>query len=171
VLTHCWVQDPCSDFGELQFFYRYDPLTDQWTSLPKPPSCDHILGMAGVINKKLYVVGGSGGCSENALDVYDPATNQWTSKTPPPSNRVAAAGLALGGKLYVIGGYREGVNGTWAAVRTTSVYNPATDTWTNLAPLPTARADISGSRVFVNGHPRIEVVGGVRPGNNLQYIP
>ena len=32
-------------------------------------------------------------------------------------------------------------------------------------------ADLTATRVFLNGQPRVEVVGGSRPGNNLQYIP
>lgn len=52
-----------------------------------------------------------------------------------------------------------------------SVYDPATDTWRERAPLPTVRRDLGASRVVVNGEPRIEAVGGARPGNNVQYGP
>ncbi len=50
-------------------------------------------------------------------------------------------------------------------------YDPTTDRWTNYAPPPTARTAIGGSLVTLNGQPRIEVIGGTRPGNNLQYVP
>jgi N-acetylneuraminic acid mutarotase len=79
-----------------------------------------------------------------------------------------AAGVAAAGKLYVIGGLGETPDGT-VAVRTTSIYDPATDSWTNKAALPDPRNNIPAARVFLNGQPRIEVVGGRRPGNNLQY--
>jgi hypothetical protein len=46
-----------------------------------------------------------------------------------------------------------------------------TNAWATAAPLPTARARIAGSRVVVGGQARIEVMGGSRPGNNLQYVP
>ena len=55
--------------------------------------------------------------------------------------------------------------------RQTSIYNPVTKTWSLGAPLPTGRSTLAASKVFVNGQPRIEVVGGSRPGNNLQYTP
>lgn len=37
--------------------------------------------------------------------------------------------------------------------------------------MPIARISFAGSRVVLNGQPRIEVVGGSRPGNNLAYTP
>jgi N-acetylneuraminic acid mutarotase len=155
-------------------FYRYDPVADQWASLPTPPSA-HIGAMAGVIGGKFYVAGGvqaglpDGG---NQLDVYDPATNQWTTKAPLPRARWAGAGVALRAKLYVIGGVARlpdgNPDGTETVVRTTSVYDPSTDTWTHVAPMPFALANLVGSRVVLNGQPRIEVIVG---NTNLQYIP
>ena len=53
----------------------------------------------------------------------------------------------------------------------TIVYDPATDAWTRRASMPSPRTGISASKVFLNGQPRIEVVGGVAPGSNLQYVP
>jgi hypothetical protein len=38
-------------------------------------------------------------------------------------------------------------------------------------PLPRDVPGLAGGRVVVNGQSRFEGVGGVRPGNNLQYIP
>ena len=43
-----------------------------------------------------------------------------------------------------------------------------------VAPLevrPSPRSGLAVTRVFLGGQPRIEFVGGWRPGNNLQYIP
>jgi N-acetylneuraminic acid mutarotase len=85
--------------------------------------------------------------------------------------RAAMAGLAYNGKLYLIGGSRVNADGSVTAVRATNIYNPATNQWTTGAPLPTARIDISASRVVLNGVSRIEVVGGPAPGNNLSYQP
>ena len=61
------------------------------------------------------------------------------------------AGLAYNAKLYLIGGYRLNADGSQTAVRVTNIYNPATKQWTTGAPLPTARVDISASRVVLNG--------------------
>ena len=89
-----------------------------------------------------------------------------------PLRRWMAAGATLGAKLYVVGGFQENADGSIVgAVRSTSVYHPATDTWTNKAPMPTARSRIATSRVVVNGKARLEVVGGPGPGNNLAFVP
>jgi N-acetylneuraminic acid mutarotase len=172
VLTSCRDEDRCVLAGTTMLaFYRYDPATDQWTSLPTPP-LNHNLGAAGVIGGKLYVAGGftvSAGVALNrnpALDVYDPATNAWTPRASMPRGRSSVMGVAVGGKLYVIGGVLDG--GTVTAA--TTVYDPATDRWTSRARMPLVKISESGARVFVNGKPRIEIVGGDRP-NNLQYVP
>jgi N-acetylneuraminic acid mutarotase len=172
VLASCPRGDCHPTFPYVGFF-RYDPVADRWTMLPRlmrsdGSHIDHYWGMGGAIGGKFYVGGGPG---TNRLDVYDPVTDQWTERASMPSIRYDAAGLAFQGKLYVIGGLRREPGGASTPVRTTSVYDPITDTWTNKAPLPTARTGIAGSRVVVNGQPRVEVVGGTRPGNNLQYIP
>jgi N-acetylneuraminic acid mutarotase len=159
-------QDGCL-LGTPLAFYRYDPVTDQWSNLPTPPG-RRIDGVAGVIGGKLYVAGGVDGThAVTRLDVFDPATNQWTSKAPMPRERFAAAGVALGGKLYVIGGRRP----SFTTVGTTLVYDPGSDSWTIKSQDPSPRADIAATRVVFNGQARIELVGGPRPGNNLQYVP
>jgi N-acetylneuraminic acid mutarotase len=166
VLTGC-DQEDCENFVQ-QAFYRYDPATDQWATLPTPSNYHASWGMAAVIGGKFYVAGGSSGGAE--LDVYDPVTNRWTTKAPLPQPRWLGGAAALGGRLYVIGGLRQDPDGV-VAVRSVTVYNPATNTWGNKAPLPDARISIAASRVVLNGQARIEVVGGSLPGNNLQYIP
>jgi len=37
--------------------------------------------------------------------------------------------------------------------------------------MPKLRSELGASRVVRDGQPRIEVVGGTRPGNNIQYTP
>jgi N-acetylneuraminic acid mutarotase len=142
-------------------FFRYDPVSNRWTRLPSPKGEYH---MGDVLDKKLYVTDGK------KLEAYDPVTNQWTTKAPGPQVRYRAAATAQGSRLYLIGG-RQLTGTGWQAIRTTRVYNPTTDSWTTAAPMPTAREDITASKVFLNGQPGIEVVGGSAPGNNLQYIP
>ncbi len=163
VLTSCGSLD-CSGPGPTLVFYRYDPATDQWDSLPAPYPRD-TPGASGVIGGKFYVVAGY----TNRLDIYDPMTNRWTSGAPWGSVRSGAASAVLNGKLYMIGGSRLNADGSWTAVAATSVYDPATNTWSLKAPLPTPRGGV-GPRVALNGSPRIEFLDGPAPGNHLQYI-
>lgn len=43
--------------------------------------------------------------------------------------------------------------------------------WTIKAPLPKGRNGSAASAVMLSGQPRIHVIGGTRPGNNVAYIP
>jgi N-acetylneuraminic acid mutarotase len=169
VLTGCRDADYCWTYDRVAF-YRYDPATDQWTKLPEPVN-QNPSDMGGVIRGKLYVVSRVWGSDRGGLEVYDPVTNRWTRRARLPQERGSGASAVLGGRLYVMGGRSNFPDGTAGAVRTTSVYDPASNTWGTRAPLPTARSSITGARVVVDGKPRIEVIGGSRPGNNLQYIP
>ena len=76
-----------------------------------------------VIGNKLYVAGG-GTCTScggtTTLQVYDPATNTWAVKRPMPTARLAAAGAALQGKFYVVGG----VTSSGASVGKVEAYTP-----------------------------------------------
>jgi N-acetylneuraminic acid mutarotase len=161
----------CAFPGDSPVFYRYDPATDSWASLP-PPNNQHQSGAGGTVDGKFYVVGGGGKGDYRKLDIYDPATNQWTTKAGLGRGRWFAAGVGMSGKLYIMGGTQLSSDGSsLAVVATTSVYVPATNSWSTKAPLPSPRAGIAASRVALNGQLRIEVVGGARPGNNVAYIP
>lgn len=168
VVTSCHGQEDCDygDYGPYLFpdqrVFRYDPATDTWTDLGIPPLTP-FREVAGTIGKKLYIA------ASPRTYVYDPATNIWTTGAGIGTYRVDAAGTALAGKLYVVGGTSR-----WPAgpdVATANVYDPATDSWHRIAPMPAARCCMAAGRVVVNGTPRLEVVGNARPGNNVQYIP
>jgi len=158
-------------------FLRYNQATDQWVTLPAPfpqpiygPVIDPSIG--GVIDGKFYVMARSDGENKAHFAVYDPATNKWTRRTPLGLPRPGAASTVLGGKLYVMGGVRSN-----ETLDITIVYDPVTDAWTRRASLPSPRYDISASKVWLNGQPRIELIGGQMIGglqvtnNNLQYVP
>jgi N-acetylneuraminic acid mutarotase len=155
--------------------FRYNPATDLWVTLAPPfpratGNDSEVYTLAGgVIGGKFYVMGGDFG-NNGRLSVYDPATNQWTPKTPLGLARRGVATAVLGNKLYVMGGYRRR-NGVDEILDITIVYDPVTDLWTRRASLPSPRGYMAGTTVLRWGQPRIEVVGGAPPGNNLQYIP
>jgi N-acetylneuraminic acid mutarotase len=171
VLTSLQQEDSYVDFVPLSLL-RYDPGTNQWTQLASsPPQVRRPMG--GFLGGKFYVTGATlplpGGAP--LFHAYDPATNQWTSKTPLPRPRFGGIGVTLAAKLYVIGGQQVDPDGGVRSVRTTSVYDPATDHWSELAPIPANRLGASGSRIIRGGRARIAVVGGTRPGNNLDFTP
>jgi N-acetylneuraminic acid mutarotase len=177
VVSGCfWAWEPWGYVEDCSpLFYRYNPVTDQWTTLPDP-FVDEPQGsspyLGGVIGGKFYLMAGTWGTPGARLAVYDPPTNAWTEKTPLGLARPGAASAVLGGKLYVMGGSRyDAASHTSETLDVTIVYDPATDAWTRRASMPSPRTGISASKVFLNGQPLIEVVGGVAPGSNLQYVP
>jgi N-acetylneuraminic acid mutarotase len=102
-------------------------------------------GVSGVIAGKLYVLPGAcstarypdpGYCANERTRRfyrYDPAANAWVSRRSSPHfHRLGAAGV-IDGKFYVAGGF-TGTN----PVADLDVYDPGTNSWKSLAPMPTA---------------------------------
>jgi N-acetylneuraminic acid mutarotase len=135
-------------------FSAYDPATNTLTDKPTPPKLT-AEGVTGVIGGKLYVLPGS--CSFDyypnpyyceqepfrRLFRYNPSTNLWATKKSAPHYHKLGAGGVINGQFYVAGG--EGV----AAL---DRYDPATDTWKTLAPLPVggwARGAVIQGKLFV----------------------
>jgi Kelch motif len=66
------------------------------------------------------------------LEIYDMRTGRWSRGSDMPTARHHAGAAAVGGKLYVVGGRRGGKLSLAAVER----YDPATDRWQRMAPLP-----------------------------------
>jgi N-acetylneuraminic acid mutarotase len=128
-----------------------EPDRGAWrTAAPAPTKRTEVA--AGTLNGKIYVVGGferpSLGNVMNlaitpSLEEYDPSTDRWTTKAPMPVGLHHVGIGVTGGRLYVIGGYRQSGFTVWHPVATVYAYDPATDTWTERAPMPTARGALS----------------------------
>ena len=126
---------------------------------------------------EVLLVGGNlpGGVQTPECDRYDPRTGLWKPAAPMPAPRLhPSATLLPCGKVLVAGGAVDSnfVAGgpVFEGVPASSgvLYDPATDTWTRKAPLPEAPGFLAGSRVVLNGRPRIEMVSDHR---NWQYVP
>src|SRR3972149_8520735 len=71
------------------------------------------------------------------------AENSWVKKTSLPQGGAVFGAGVVGGNIYAFGGYYY-FNSTDSATYTTSgEYEPATDTWTKIAPMPTKRIDFA----------------------------
>jgi hypothetical protein len=125
----------------------YNPATNSLTHKATPPKFT-AAGVTGVIDGNLYVLPGV--CSTDfypdnpyycvsaqirTLFRYSPTTNRWTWKRPAPHYHANGGGGVINGKFYVAGG-----SNNYGAQLEASLdrYDPATDTWTTLAPLPAA---------------------------------
>jgi len=92
---------------------------------------------------------------------------------PMPNPRNHMGGVALNGKLYAIGGQHQGLQST-APQNEVDVYDPATNTWTQAAPMPRPIGHITANVFVRNGH--IDVVSGlttnsVKIANVIEYDP
>jgi N-acetylneuraminic acid mutarotase len=140
--------------------------SEQWTGRANMPSGAASSGV-GVINGKVYVVGGTNGPMMNTCQEYDPSANSWQVRAPMPTPRDWLGCTVYNNRLYTFGGY----NGT-TMLNVTEMYDPSTNTWTTLAPMPTARSGQSAA--VVNG--KIYVIGGDLAGvseltTNEEYDP
>lgn len=165
-LTHIiggfgWVASVASDPGGATFYldditYRAG-ISGQWaTKAPMPTA--RAESAYGSINGRLYVAGGEDGTKPLAvLEVYDPRTNTWTAKAPMPAAINAPASAVINGRLYVAGGAALNDPVHPGPFRTLYSYDPATNTWTTLASMPTPEAGAAAANV--NG--KLYVAGGV----------
>ena len=92
-----------------------------------------------VANGKLYVIGGFGympfGNPPGLVYEYDPGPDKWTKKKILPLRVHHQAQAVFNNKIYVFGGCTKGIFGT-DAVDNVWEYDPATDAYKAMAPIP-----------------------------------
>ena len=90
---------------------------------------------------KIYVTGGAvgPGTSANSAYVYDPQPDVWTQLASMGTARRDHASAAVGGKLYVFGGYGGSDNS--GRLSTAEIYDPASGSWAQGPRLTSTRED------------------------------
>jgi N-acetylneuraminic acid mutarotase len=143
------------------------------TAAPAPTKRTEVAAAA--LGDKIYVVGGfeSPGLGNllnlaitPALEVYDPGTDSWTTKAPIPMGLHHIGIGVVGGKLYVIGGYKQSGLTIWNSVATVYAYDPTTDKWTERAPMPTAR----GALTVTEQAGKLYAIGGFEEKSNSAAV-
>ena len=123
-------------------FDAYDPIADRWIALPDMPRAREHNGAAAV-GDRLYVIGGRDGGRVAETDAFDFATGRWiTGLAPIPTPRGGHATARVGDEIVAIGGEIPGGGPARAEVES---YNPATNTWRSVAPLPRGRHGIQAA--------------------------
>lgn len=112
----------------------YNPATNVWSSCGNFPTPRYATA-AGVINGVLYIAGGDdSSAAPHPLDVTEAAPlagllpEGWLAKASMPDGVSRALSAVSGGSIYVLGGAPATAN-----VRK---YNPNSDTWSAMPPLP-----------------------------------
>ena len=139
------------------YHHIYDPVADRWyDAAPLPRGANHVAVAA--LEGRIYALGGfieqNRNPDSNAYS-YDIETDRWTAIRPLPRPRGAAAAVALNGRIHLIGGASAPVMER-ASVGWHEVYDPRTDHWETLKPLPGARDHVG----CVAHQGRIHVIGG-----------
>jgi len=150
-----YVGGGIAQLGATPAFQVYDPASDSWRSLAQMPEPRHHFGMA-ALDGRIYVSGGyrdlpfGADTARAEVWVYDIASDKWSEIADLPAPRAAHAMVALGERLYVVGGVGP-------EPATIFAYDPKLDRWTGLAtPLPTLREHLTA--LALDG--RIYVIGG-----------
>jgi hypothetical protein len=89
------------------------------------------------------------------LDLSDEAAG-WVRRADLPDPRNHLGWAVISGKIYAVGG--QHLNDSTQAQAELDRYDPATDSWARLAPLPVARSHVMDSTFVIGG--RLVVAGG-----------
>lgn len=139
--------------------YEYDPATDKWSKKKPMALSSHHVAIA-EHNGKIYAFGGfvlpeTGPAGWQPIDnafEYDPAADSWKALAPMPTKRGAAVAVAVGSKLYVLGGATMLPGSKDTAIHparahrsltTVEEYDPATNAWRERSMMPAPRSHLA----------------------------
>jgi len=168
--------------------YVYDPASDSWTIKAKAPmtiwGTDYV---SAVVDGKIYVIGGISKSQDFILNqIYDAEADKWSLGAPPPSSvgvgggGVGAAGATTGEmapkRIYVLANIAYFIENK--PPDSNRIYDPASDSWTFGASMPTIRVNFGVAVV----NDTLYAIGGGRSDNaiigfftpsavNEQYTP
>ena len=118
----------------------FDLAAKSWAGLPDMPTARHGMAVAAV-GKSVYAIGGSTEIGDARLTSTADALKlaprklqpaaQWRTLPDAPTARLMMAWTVLDGKIWVIGGLKEGT-----ALQTVQSYDPQTAAWQSGPPLP-----------------------------------
>lgn len=133
----------------------YDPDTDAWVAKAPMPTARRGPGLTAIGNH-VYAIGGDlggpGGYAPSAhVERYDVAANTWISLPPLPTGRGSPVVAAVGGRIFVLGGW----SGAQVASTAVDIYNPQMKNWRSGAPMPMGYWEYSvvltGSKILLIG--------------------
>jgi len=108
----------------------------------------------------LFFISGTFVTMFNSVSASELVEDSWNTKTPMNEPRSRLGVIAADGKIYAIGGAEVVDSHTGVIhgfVDTNECYDPVTDTWTTLKPMPTPRGDF----IIVTCQGKIYCIGGV----------
>ncbi len=149
--------------GAVHDFWRFDPATGKWSTMPAAPLSRAAAGAA-VLGHRLYVAGGRSDTltTISTLAIFDFQTGRWSFGPSLHHGREHVAAAAADGAVWLMGGRALG-QGNFTDVER---YRPGSASWDHMAPMPIARSGFQS--VTVGG--KIVVVGGEGPAGTIPEV-
>jgi hypothetical protein len=155
----------------------YNPQTGRWRRLAGSRLLGIHDGFGLVVWTGREMIGWGGGCCGDAFDdgvAYNPRTDTWRALARSPlAGSQHPLGVWTGRELLVLVGGLDPDGKPWSArLARAAAYNPATNRWRRIAPLPAARA---GANVIWDGREMLVLGGaattGPLPAGGFAYDP
>jgi N-acetylneuraminic acid mutarotase len=128
--------------------FVYDASNNTWTKLQDVP-IPRVIHKTAVLGDSIYVI--SGQPDKRRVDVYNAVNDTWKQYANLPDNNFWYSGITM----YQDKIYRFGGGGSIAATNASHVYNPTTDYWTAISPLPKSihapDAQVLGDSIYITG--------------------
>jgi len=128
----------------------YDPATNKWESRT-PMAVPRNHAFAGVVNGKIYVIGGRTGhgfilsaTNTDVVEEYTPVSDAWILKERMLTPRSGGASGSDGRWIYVAGG-EVTTKQVVGAFRAVDAYDPAINSWITLPSMPMPRHGVAGA--------------------------
>ncbi|AYD03052.1 kelch-like protein [Neorhizobium sp. NCHU2750] len=127
-------------WGSKSDHFIYDAADDKWMKgAPLPRGGNHV--PVTVLDGRLYALGGFAGANRDPFTdvyVYDPQLDRWSTVAPLLRGRGAGAADVVNGRIHLVGGATSW-NGERTSISWHEAYDPKTDKWSMLQPIPGGR--------------------------------
>ncbi|MEW5991129.1 MAG: kelch repeat-containing protein [Chloroflexota bacterium] len=147
----------------------FDPVTEQWTVTSSLATGRAAFAIVSLIDGRALVIGGwiSDASSlpegpSGSAELYDSASGAWSPVGPMTVSRAEHSATRLAdGRILVVGGWgrSSSANDPRPALASAEIFDPATNTWTNVSSMRDARSghgavlEVAGTVVVVGGRP------------------
>jgi N-acetylneuraminic acid mutarotase len=151
-----------TNFGAQTFattaVWKYNIDTNVWSAMPSLPAARGS-GALTARGRFLHFYGGADISRNDKGEhwILNLDSGGWVAAAAMPNPRSHMGYAEIAGKVCAIGGQHD-VDANLVTQNTVNCYNPATNTWATLAPIPVARGHISSATFSMGG--RILVFGG-----------
>ena len=147
-------QDTIHSYG-----FKYNPVTDKWSSVPgmNHDRCGFFLA---TVSSKIYAIGGN---ENGTCECYNPETKVWNDISGIPMEFDRYAGAVIGSNVYISGGVTFFTDDIFDILWQYDVHS---DTWNQKAPMLSPRADHG---MVAHDH-KLYIAGGWSTSQNHQRI-